>query len=120
MWLSKLKNNRGSATVEAAITLPLLTLIVFGFLFLNGAIKDSIVIQQAAREGAREYAMTNNGTSGINVASQELLDRGINPSKATITAVAAGDARGIRIAMNVAGFTDQITISSEMYFHRWR
>lgn len=118
--LNKIKNNKGSATVEAAIMLPLLVLIVFGFLFLNGAIKDSMIIQQAAREGAREYAMTDSASSGIAVARQELVNRGLDASKASIASISHGDARGIRIVMNVIGFTDLITISSEMYFHKWR
>ena len=47
------KNNKGSAAVEFAITLPLLLLILFGIIEFSVAFFDKAVITNASREGAR-------------------------------------------------------------------
>ena len=51
--------NRGSAAVELALVLPLVLMLVLALLQVGLLAKDSLVIVQAAREGAREAAVTS-------------------------------------------------------------
>ncbi len=58
-----LTDEKGSAWVELAVLLPLLLMIVFGYLSYTNAIRDDLVLQMAAREGAREYSTSNSRNS---------------------------------------------------------
>jgi hypothetical protein len=49
---------RGSAAVELALVLPLVLMMVLALLQVGLLAKDSLVVVQAAREGAREAAVT--------------------------------------------------------------
>ena len=53
------RNRHGTAMVEFAIVLPLLTLMVFGIIELGGAWHRKQVAATAAREGARTGAIYN-------------------------------------------------------------
>lgn len=45
--------------VEAAFVVPLLIVLLLGFTLFTTMIKDSMIMQTAAREGARYYSATN-------------------------------------------------------------
>ncbi len=123
----KFKDEKGSVTVEAALLMPLLLTVFFSFLFINNTIKESITLQNAAREGARAYAMTSSISTGINRAEEELIKGGIQPDEVTITPLTISDTRGMRIEKDVlliklGTFFDSgiFTLQNEMYFHKWR
>jgi Flp pilus assembly protein TadG len=59
----KLRNDRGSALVEAAITIPILLLITVGIFEVGRAYQTWQVLTNAAREGAR-VAILPNTTAG--------------------------------------------------------
>ncbi len=48
---------KAMATVELALVLPLLTLLLFGIIEFGLLFKDSLVLQQAGREGVRAAAI---------------------------------------------------------------
>ena len=50
--------SRGSATLELALVLPLALLVALALVQVGLVAKDSLVVAQAAREGAREAAVT--------------------------------------------------------------
>jgi len=65
---SRVKGERGAAMVEFAIILPLLIIVVFGIIEFGRAYNTKITLTHAAREGVREYALTQNSTDGQNAA----------------------------------------------------
>lgn len=54
-----IKCEKGSIIIELGIFLPLLLSLVVGYMMFINAIRSDIVLQIAAREGAREYAATH-------------------------------------------------------------
>lgn len=52
-------NSSGSAAVELALVLPLVLMMALALLQVGLLAKDSLVVVQAAREGAREAAVTS-------------------------------------------------------------
>ena len=54
--------------VEFAIILPLLVIVVFGIIEFGRAYNTKITLTHAAREGVREYALTQNSTNGQDAA----------------------------------------------------
>jgi Flp pilus assembly protein TadG len=57
------KKERGQATVELALVLPVLLLILFGIMEFGRVFSAYLVITNAAREGARQAAIgANNST----------------------------------------------------------
>jgi hypothetical protein len=56
-----LRSGRGSAAVELALVLPLALLFALALVQVGLVAKDSLVVVQAAREGAREAAVSIDG-----------------------------------------------------------
>lgn len=56
MKRSRLRSDRGAASVELALVLPVLLLVVFGIIDFGRAYNSKILIASAAREGARVAA----------------------------------------------------------------
>ena len=54
--------------VEFAIILPLLVIVVFGIIEFGRAYNTKITLTHAAREGVREYALTQNSSNGQDAA----------------------------------------------------
>jgi len=87
--------SRGLATVELALLLPLLTLILLGIIEIGRAAFVSVAVNDAARAGAHfgaQGATTASDTTGINNAAQ-------NDAQATLTAA------GVSNAMTVTSST---------------
>ena len=78
------KDEKGSVIIEVALMMPLLLMIIFGFLGLNKMVQDCVVIQTAAREGARHYAIHYNASEAIEVANKELKTGGITDATISI------------------------------------
>lgn len=56
-WCPRSRSRCGTATVELAIVLPVLLLMLFGILEMGLLFKDYLMCQQAVREGARTAAL---------------------------------------------------------------
>jgi Flp pilus assembly protein TadG len=103
-----LKQKKGSATIEAAVMLPVFVSVVLGFLFFMGAIKESMALQQAAREGAIYYATYGDSYMAVEKTKKELERGGIDPQQITITPVASGSKKGIVVQKESKVFTGYI------------
>ncbi len=57
-------SEKGAALVEFAIVAPLLLLLVFGIIEFGRAYNAQNTLTHAAREGAREYAITQDPVAG--------------------------------------------------------
>jgi Flp pilus assembly protein TadG len=77
--------------VEFAIIAPLLLLLVFGIIEFGRAYNAQNSLTHAAREGAREYAITQDGQAGI--ATAKAAATSLDPTKitATLTPCVSGD-----------------------------
>lgn len=62
------RSDDGASLVEAAFVLPILILLVFGIVEFGRAYNAQISLTHAAREGAREYAITQDENSAEQVA----------------------------------------------------
>lgn len=63
---SKEKNQSGASAVEFAIILPILMTLLLGIIEFSYLFNQQISLTQAAREGAREYAL-HQGTTGFDL-----------------------------------------------------
>lgn len=81
-----IRQRRGAETIELAVTLPLLMVVVFTGFEYGWAVLKSIQLDHAAREGAREAAL-----SGATIASVQdrvstvLTNSGITPGAVSVT-----------------------------------
>lgn len=94
------KDKRGSSVLfELAVLLPLMIMIFYGFTIFTNALATDLALKTAAREGAREYAITKDENKGKNRANAEL-----NSSKitgATVVSFKEGEARGIKVSKKI-------------------
>lgn len=68
-----LKNNKGSAIIETAIALPIVLGLFMGLFFFTNAVRYKLVMNMAAKEGARMYQISSgNATKAKNKAEEEL------------------------------------------------
>jgi Flp pilus assembly protein TadG len=91
------KNDRGSATIETATMFLLIIVLVVGFMCLMQTVTAYSAIQTAAREGAREYSLTDDKTKAVNKAVRELELAGIDLNRAKISAKSVGQERRVSI-----------------------
>lgn len=63
---------RGSATVELAAIIPLLVVLTLAMVGLIGIARDQVLAQGAAREGAREAALSGDGARAVSAARAAL------------------------------------------------
>lgn len=115
-----IKNKKGAAMVEVAIVLPILTMIVFGFIYFTIVMKETLVIQTAAREGARNHAVYAEPLEARAVAEDE-LSRG-QVSGAVAIPTFGHEHRGMRVEKDIVlsiPFADihTFTISREVMIH---
>lgn len=94
-----ISDEKGSAITEFALTLPLVVLLVFGYIFYMNGVETHIIMQTAAREGARAYANPIYGVDmksyAMAVSDRELEENNIKGSN--ITAYAEGLDRIVKI-----------------------
>jgi Flp pilus assembly protein TadG len=96
--------NKGSAIIETSVMFLLILTLVTGFIYLTNMVTTYSVIQTAAREGAREYSLTDNNSKAVNRAIYELKMGGVDADKAKITAKAEGQERRVTVAMDYTFF----------------
>jgi Flp pilus assembly protein TadG len=80
---SFLRSDRGAAMVEFAIIAPLLLLVVFGIIEFGRAYNAQNSLTHAAREGAREYAITQDPVAGE--AAAKAAATSLDSSQITVT-----------------------------------
>ncbi len=79
MAKGKRATQHGQNLVEAAITLPLVFLVLMGIFDLSRAVYYQSVIANAAREGARAGTMNDGNTPLVQATAQALMV-GLNPT----------------------------------------
>lgn len=114
------KNQKGAALIETAIFLPILTMLVFGMLYFAQVIKDSLVMQTAAREGARSFAVYHDPQKAVNVVREELSNGKVD---ADIYTINEPPDRGVVVQKDVIlsiPFADLrvFTLRNEVIMHR--
>jgi Flp pilus assembly protein TadG len=77
---------RGIATVEAAICLPVLVLLIFGFVEIGYYINSHHALQDAARQGARAAVRLENSNPQVRAAVLNSLNHSfsVNPTAVTV------------------------------------
>jgi Flp pilus assembly protein TadG len=98
------RSRRGMATVELAVCLPVLVVIVFGFMEATNAIFLKERLTSAAYEGARRVtAPTQTSATGIAAANAVLTQFGISGSSVTVTpTVTSSTATGTKVTVTVS------------------
>jgi Flp pilus assembly protein TadG len=76
---------RGTACVEAAVILPLLLLLVFGFIEIGFYLDSHQLLQDAARQGARAAVLLENSNAQVQAAVANSLNRSIGVSASAVT-----------------------------------
>lgn len=79
------RSSRGAETVELAVTLPLVLLVIFSGLEYGWAVLKSLQLDHAARQGAREAAMWGATSQSVDDAVRDALARAGIDAAATIT-----------------------------------
>lgn len=80
-------NERGSSTVELALVLPLALLAALAVVQVGLLAKDALIVGQAAREGAREAAVTTDDGRARDAA---LRGGGLPPDRTEVEVARAG------------------------------
>lgn len=87
----------GAAMVEFAIILPLLIMLVFGIVEFGRAYNANISLTHAAREGVREYAITQDAAAGTAAALNAATSLDSGAMVVTVSACNPGDPTTMRI-----------------------
>lgn len=105
-------SERGQSTVEFALVLPLVFVLLLGLLQVGVVLRDQLLVTAAAREGAREAAVTSNSekirTAARRAAPSLVLEvsvtRGPNRGDA-VTVVITSKPNGLPIVGRVVAST---------------
>ena len=96
---------RGSATIEFALALPILMMIVFGAVEFGLSLHRQQVITDAAREGARYGIVMStprpSGSEIMSVVNNYLSTAGWDANAASVTVTGAGGASGNDLTVRV-------------------
>jgi Flp pilus assembly protein TadG len=74
------RDDRGQASVEFALALPLLAVMALGLVVIGMAIRHEIAVEVAAREGARAAAVSADAAGAASVAARRAVDLPIEVS----------------------------------------
>jgi len=83
--------------VEFALILPVLIMLVFGIIEFGRAFNANISLTHAAREGAREYAITQDATAGRAAATGAATSLNTGDMSFAISSCNFGDPATMRI-----------------------
>ena len=83
--LNRLRNERGAALLETAITLPLVLLVTVSIFEFGRAYQTWQVLTNAAREGARVAVITGNTDTQVTDAVRNYMQNGQLPKYAAAT-----------------------------------
>ncbi|MGB9812410.1 MAG: TadE/TadG family type IV pilus assembly protein [Thermovenabulum sp.] len=95
-----IKSKRGNAIIETTIMFMILIMLTVGYMYFTQLVRESTVLQVAARESARAYAVTGDYSFAYNKAINELKLGGIDPNRAKINIYTKGNERVARIQLN--------------------
>jgi hypothetical protein len=90
---------RGSAAVEFALLLPILLLLLLAFVQVGVIARDSLVLTQASRAGAREAAVQGSRDAVDEAVRAAAV--GLDPDRISVVATWSG-ARGAPVTVDVA------------------
>jgi Flp pilus assembly protein TadG len=76
---------RGIATVEAAVVLPVILLLVFGFVEVGYLVDSHHVLRDAARQGARASVRLENSNAEVRAAVLRSLNNSISVDSDAVT-----------------------------------
>ena len=96
--VARIAGVRGSAAVEFALVLPILFVVLLGLVQVGVLAKDELLVQQAARIGARQAAISPDGDSVR--AAAVAASGGLDESRVTVT-VSGGSAQGEPVSVAV-------------------
>ena len=98
----RLSNQRGTALMETAITIPIVLLVCVGIFEFGRAYQTFQVLTNAAREGARTSVIMSNSDQQVKDAVKNYLTSGrlLNPGSAVITVV-RNEAMGANTASRI-------------------
>jgi Flp pilus assembly protein TadG len=84
-WLRWRRDNRGTALIEMAFTLPLLLLISIGIIEFGRAFQTWQILTNAAREGARVAVLPGYSDSMVTARVQQYIQAGVLDANVTPT-----------------------------------
>lgn len=105
MFYGLLKRDKGSVLVETAIMFILVTMMTVGYLYFTQAMRINTVAKIAAREGAREYAVTNEPDMARERVLSELALGGVDPYSANVSTKANGNKRTVVVQIRHTFYT---------------
>ena len=79
------RHKRGVAAVEAALALPIVVLLTFGFIEIGWYVNSLQILHDAARQGARAAVRLENSNSEVNAAVLNSLSSSINVDPNAVT-----------------------------------
>ena len=78
------QKRRGVAAVEAAVVLPVIFLLMFGFIEVGYYTNSAHVVHNAARQGARAAARLENSNAAVQAAVIDRLSNSVDPNAVTV------------------------------------
>ncbi len=76
----RLRGSAGQATVEFALTLPIVLIVILGMAQVGVAIRNELAVELAAREGARAASVSANPAGAASTAANAAVDLPISVS----------------------------------------
>jgi len=115
LMIRYLKNKRGQAVVEFALILPVLMLLVVGILEFGIIMNQYMVVNEAAREGARSAALGNTNATVTAIATAAASP--INTSQLTVAiSPTASRTSGSQVTVTVSNPVQAITTLISPFF----
>ena len=107
------RDTRGTALLEAAVTIPLLLLVSVGIFEFGRAYQTWQVLTNVAREGARIAVLPNSTTNGVETRVRQYMQDGQLPGAGTAAVTVSATTYPVN-GTNVAG--SQVTVDYPFQF----
>lgn len=69
----RVHSDRGQASVEFALVLPVIAIMTFGLVMIGVAVRNELAVELAAREGARAAAVSANPAAAATAAARRAV-----------------------------------------------
>lgn len=103
---------QGAVAVEMALLLPVLILLLMGIMEFGRAYNAQVTLTNAAREGARVMAITNNSTEAVDAAiaaastlQPQLVSSDFTPAPTSCSATEKGESTTLTISYSLNTLT---------------
>lgn len=96
------KNKKGQATVEFALVLPILLLLMFGIIDFGRVLNEYLVVTAAAREGARSAAVLSSDATVDSTVRQAASSLNTGGNALVITILPADRVSGTQVTVSVS------------------